>query len=338
MRGPLLRPTQRVRPSCFGTEFSTVRDRRLTARSPASPIVSMGPAAVRVGRSSNCGGTTRPLHPRRRRGRSRARRLGHGGEARHLLDGYRCRGHRGHRVRVRPRATACARRQPRSTPTVLRRSDRGIPSHGSRRHLGSLGSNMTKFGKHPDRGPASTWRQRPTMGLRLADGGVTMADVGVMGVGNLMAAGAGVGQQLQKQVGQTGIPVLQRRERAAPPARRRCASRSWPSRPVRPTSGLAVGVEKLAGAGLLGQAGAPEAAAPRPGSRRGRYGALGPHRGPHRHRDHAGCVRTGGHGVRPQVRRNELRAVRPDPPRRTTRTPPSTRSPHIRSDSPSTRS
>ena len=40
----------------------------------------------------------------------------------------------------------------------------------------------------------------------LADGGVTMADMQVLAAGNLMGSG-GIGQQIQKQVGQTGIPV-----------------------------------------------------------------------------------------------------------------------------------
>ncbi len=41
----------------------------------------------------------------------------------------------------------------------------------------------------------------------LADAGVTMKDIGVLAAGNLMAGSAGIGQQLQKQIGQTGIPV-----------------------------------------------------------------------------------------------------------------------------------
>ncbi len=34
-----------------------------------------------------------------------------------------------------------------------------------------------------------------------------MADIGVLATGNLMGGGLGIGQALQKQVGQTGIPV-----------------------------------------------------------------------------------------------------------------------------------
>ena len=56
----------------------------------------------------------------------------------------------------------------------------------------------------------------------LADGGVTMRDVGILAAGNLMGGAAPIGQMLQKQIGQTGIPVYNvvqrvrdRRDRAA---------------------------------------------------------------------------------------------------------------------------
>ena len=40
-----------------------------------------------------------------------------------------------------------------------------------------------------------------------ADGGVTMKDMGVLAAGNLMGGGSSIGQMIQKQIGQTGIPV-----------------------------------------------------------------------------------------------------------------------------------
>jgi acetyl-CoA acetyltransferase len=133
-----------------------------------------------------------------------------------------------------------------------------------------LGSNMTKFGKHPDEDIVDLASQA-TMAA-LADGGVTMADVGVMGVGNLMAAGAGIGQQLQKQVGQTGIPVYN--------VSNACATGATALRVAimaikagETDVGLAVGVEKLAGAGLLGQG--PAKPASDTWAPSGRYGALG---------------------------------------------------------------
>lgn len=133
-----------------------------------------------------------------------------------------------------------------------------------------LGSNMTKFGKHPDEDIVDLASQAAMAAL--ADGGVTMADVGVMGVGNLMAAGAGIGQQLQKQVGQTGIPVFN--------VANACATGATALRVAimaikagETDVGLAVGVEKLAGAGLLGQGPAKPASDTWEPS--GRYGALG---------------------------------------------------------------
>ncbi|MFV0256846.1 MAG: thiolase family protein [Acidimicrobiales bacterium] len=87
----------------------------------------------------------------------------------------------------------------------------------------------------------------------LADGGVTMADMGIMAAGNLLGGG-GIGQQIQKQVGQTGIPVYN--------VSNACATGATALRTAimavkagECDMGLAVGVEKLAGAGLLGAGG-----------------------------------------------------------------------------------
>ena len=94
----------------------------------------------------------------------------------------------------------------------------------------------------------------------LKDGGVTMKDIGVLAAGNLMAAAGGVGQQLQKQIGQTGIPVYNvanacatgatalrtaimadqgRRDRHGPRGRGREAVRRRPARGRRAQGGLA---------------------------------------------------------------------------------------------------
>ena len=67
-----------------------------------------------------------------------------------------------------------------------------------------LGIHMTKFGKHFDQDVVDLGSEA-IMGA-LADAGVTMADIGVLAAGNLMGRG-GIAQQLQKQVGQTGIPA-----------------------------------------------------------------------------------------------------------------------------------
>ena len=114
-----------------------------------------------------------------------------------------------------------------------------------------LGIHMTKFGKHPQLDTVDLGAEA-VMGA-LADAAVTMADIGIMAAGNLMGGGS-IGQQLQKQVGQTGIPVYN--------VSNACATGATALRTAimavkagECDMGLAVGVEKLAGAGLLGGGG-----------------------------------------------------------------------------------
>jgi len=119
-----------------------------------------------------------------------------------------------------------------------------------------LGIRMTKFGKHPDRDVVDL-ASEAVLGA-LADGGVTMKDIGVIAAGNLMNATAGIGQQLQKQVGQTGVPVYNVTNACATGATAlRTAIMAVKSGEV--DMGLAVGVEKLSGAGLLGGGGVAKA-------------------------------------------------------------------------------
>jgi acetyl-CoA acyltransferase len=131
-----------------------------------------------------------------------------------------------------------------------------------------LGIHMTKFGKHPDKDTLDL-ASEAVMGA-LADGGVTMKDIGIMGAGNLMGGG-GIGQPLQKQVGQTGIPVYNVANACATGATAlRVAIMAVKAGEV--DMGLAVGVEKLAGAGLL--AGGTRAADSPTWTPRGRDGAV----------------------------------------------------------------
>lgn len=112
-----------------------------------------------------------------------------------------------------------------------------------------LGINMTKFGKHPNKDVVDLAAEAALAAL--ADGGVTIQDMGILAAGNLMGAAAGIGQQLQKQIGQTGIPVFN--------VANACATGATALRAVimaikagECDMGLAVGVEKLSGAGMLG--------------------------------------------------------------------------------------
>ena len=132
-----------------------------------------------------------------------------------------------------------------------------------------LGIQMTKFGKHPDKDTVDLAAEA-AMGA-LSDAGVTMKEIGVLAAGNLMGAGAPIGQMLQKQIGQTGIPVYN--------VSNACATGATALRTAimaikagETDYGLAVGVEKLAGAGLL--AGGSAKADSNTWSPKGRYGAV----------------------------------------------------------------
>jgi len=132
-----------------------------------------------------------------------------------------------------------------------------------------LGIEMTKFGKHPDKDTVDLAAEA-AMGA-LSDAGVTMKDMGVLAAGNLMGAGAPIGQMLQKQIGQTGIPVYN--------VSNACATGATALRTAimaikagECDFGLAVGVEKLAGAGLL--AGGSAKSDANTWEPKGRYGAV----------------------------------------------------------------
>ncbi|HEX4979915.1 MAG TPA: thiolase family protein [Acidimicrobiales bacterium] len=135
-----------------------------------------------------------------------------------------------------------------------------------------LGINMTKFGKHPDKDIVDLGAEAARAAL--ADGGVKMKDMGVLAAGSLMNASMGVGQQLQKAIGQTGIPVYN--------VANACATGATALRTVimaikagECDMGLAVGVEKLAGAGLLGGGGTPKSDKKK-WEPSGKMGAVGP--------------------------------------------------------------
>jgi acetyl-CoA acyltransferase len=134
-----------------------------------------------------------------------------------------------------------------------------------------LGIHMTKFGKHIDQDVVDLGAEA-IMGA-LSDAGVTMADIGVLAAGNLMGRG-GIAQQLQKQVGQTGIPAYNVSNACATGATAlRTAIMAVKAGEV--DMGLAVGVEKLAGVGLLGGGGVAKSDGDQ-WEPQGRYGAVGP--------------------------------------------------------------
>src|ERR1700682_1351337 len=115
-----------------------------------------------------------------------------------------------------------------------------------------LGAYMTKFGRHTDKDLIDLASEAALEAMK--DGGVTIHDMDVLGCGSLFNAQAGVGQQLQKQIGQTGIPVYN--------VANACATGATAIRTVYLTirageadMGLAIGVEQMGKVGLLGGAG-----------------------------------------------------------------------------------
>jgi len=111
-----------------------------------------------------------------------------------------------------------------------------------------LGIAMTRFGKHPDLDTIDLAAE--AISSALGDAAASMRDIGVMAAGNLMGGSVAFGQEIQKHVGQTGIPVYN--------VANACATGATALRTVimalkagEADMGLAVGVEKLAGAGLL---------------------------------------------------------------------------------------
>jgi acetyl-CoA acyltransferase len=132
-----------------------------------------------------------------------------------------------------------------------------------------LGIYMTKFGKHTERDIVDLASEAAMAAL--ADGGVTMKDMGVLAAGNLMGGGSSIGQMIQKQIGQTGIPVFNVANACATGATAlRVAYMAVKSGEC--DMGLAVGVEKLAGAGLL--AGGTRKGDADTWTPEGRYGAV----------------------------------------------------------------
>ena len=133
-----------------------------------------------------------------------------------------------------------------------------------------LGINMTKFGKHPDKDSVDLAAEAAMAAL--ADAGTEMSQMGILAAGNLLG-GSHMGQMLQKQIGQTGIPVYN--------VSNACATGATALRTAimavkagEADYGLAVGVEKLAGAGLL--AGGSRGADSKTWEPSGRYGSVAP--------------------------------------------------------------
>ena len=138
----------------------------------------------------------------------------------------------------------------------------------SERDVWVLGTHMTKFGRFPDKDLIDLGAEAAMTAM--TDGGVTIADMDVLGAGNLFEAMSGIGQRLQKQIGQTGIPVYNVANACATGATAlRCVYMAIKAGEAE--MGLAVGLEQMGKQGLLGASARSDKKTYEP---EGRYGAV----------------------------------------------------------------
>jgi acetyl-CoA acyltransferase len=131
-----------------------------------------------------------------------------------------------------------------------------------------LGASMTKFGRYTDKDVIDLASEASMNAMN--DGGVTIHDMEVMGAGNLIEAASGIGQRIQKQIGQTGIPVYNVANACATGATAiRCVTMAIKAGEA--DMGLAVGCEQMGKAGLLGASARLDKQVYEPS---GRYGAV----------------------------------------------------------------
>ncbi len=132
-----------------------------------------------------------------------------------------------------------------------------------------IGVAMTKFMRYKDKDLIDLGSAAAVAAL--ADAGLTIFDADILAAGCLYDTN-GVGQRIQKQIGQTGIPVYNVTNACATGATAfRVAAMAIKAGEA--SIGLAVGVEQMGKLGLLGAAPAKKDTPFEPA---GRYGAVGP--------------------------------------------------------------
>ncbi|WP_020108364.1 thiolase family protein [Nocardia sp. 348MFTsu5.1] len=114
-----------------------------------------------------------------------------------------------------------------------------------------IGASMTPFGRFPDRDLIDLAADAALDALN--DAAIAIGDVNILAMGNVYEANSHNGQRLQKQIGQTGIPVYN--------VVNACATGATAARVAimsikagESDIGLAVGVEKMGKMGLIGGA------------------------------------------------------------------------------------
>src|SRR6516165_672126 len=132
-----------------------------------------------------------------------------------------------------------------------------------------IGVAMTKFMRYKDKDLIDLGSEAATAAL--ADAGLTIFDTDILAAGCLYDTN-GIGQRIQKQVGQTGIPVYNVTNACATGATAfRVAAMAIKAGEA--SIGLAVGLEQMGKVGLLG---AQPAKKDKPYEPAGRYSAVGP--------------------------------------------------------------
>lgn len=133
-----------------------------------------------------------------------------------------------------------------------------------------IGTSMTPFGRFEDKDLIDLASDAALDALK--DAGSTIADIGTLAVGNVYEANSHNGQRLQKQIGQTGVPVYNVVNACATGATAvRVALLSLAAGEA--DTALAVGVEKMGKMGMLGGA-AKSRDAKKQYSPTGRYGSV----------------------------------------------------------------
>jgi acetyl-CoA acetyltransferase len=133
-----------------------------------------------------------------------------------------------------------------------------------------IGASMTPFGRFADKDLIDLAAEAALAAM--SDAGTTIKDIGVLAVGNVYEANSHNGQRLQKQIGQTGIPVYNVVNACATGATAvRVALLSIAAGET--DIGLAVGVEKMGKMGMLGGA-AKSRDAKKQYAPSGRYGSV----------------------------------------------------------------
>ena len=131
-----------------------------------------------------------------------------------------------------------------------------------------VGVSMTKFGRYPELDSVDLGAKASLEAMD--DGGITVHDLDVLAAGTLFQASTSMGQRIQKQIGQTGIPVYN--------VSNACATGATAIRTVylaikagEAEIGMAVGVEQMGKMGLLAGGEKQERKIFEPS---GRYGAV----------------------------------------------------------------